>query len=55
MGLECIQTLYVLAGTEACKHCNNYEKSDFQGVLKKTVKNHLKEVEELRKEMLDAL
>lgn len=25
----------VLAGTEACKHCNNYEKSDFQGVLKK--------------------
>lgn len=45
----------VLAGTEACKHCNNYEKSDFQGVLKKTVKDYLKEIEELRKEMLDAL
>lgn len=53
----------ILAGTEACKHCSNsYERSDFRGVLKKqnysytistsqkTVKDHLKEVEELIKQ-----
>ena len=49
-----------LAGTEYCKNCNNsYERSDFVGVLEKqdysytistpqkSVKQHLKEVEEL--------
>lgn len=39
----------VLTGTEACKHCNNYEKSDFQGVLKKNSKRSLKRSRRIKK------
>lgn len=39
----------VLAGTEACKHCNNnYERSDFQGVLKNS-KRSLKRSRRIKK------
>ena len=40
----------VLAETEACKHCNNnYERSDFQGVLKKNSKRSLKRNRRIKK------